>query len=227
MLSHQKAIAAIKAGVFKEEIIPTPAGNGTIVLEDVGPRGDSTVEKLFTLKPVFDRNYGTVTAANSSMITDGAAMVLVMTESRAKALGFTPLGFIRSYAYAGCEPRRMGLGPAFATPIALRRGGVTLKDIDLIELNEAFATVVLANEILFRSKDHAAALGLSEPIGEIDRAKLNVNGGAIALGHPVGTSGTRLILTLLRELSRRGKSLGLATLCVGGGQGGAVIVERA
>lgn len=226
LLSHQRAVAAIKAGAFKDEIIPTPAADGKIIIEDIGPRADSTLEKLSTLKPVFDKRYGTVTAGNSSMITDGAAMTLVMTESRANELGYAPLGYLRSYAYAGCDPKRMGLGPSFATPVALRHAQMTLKDIDLIELNEAFAAVVLANEILFRSADHAKALGLSQPIGEIDIEKLNVNGGAIALGHPVGSSGTRLVLTLLCELKRRNKSTGLATLCVGGGQGGALILER-
>ncbi len=169
---------------------------------------------------------GTVTAGNTSQVTDGAAAVLLMKESEAKKRGIVPLGYIVDYAYAGLAPDRMGLGPVYATAKVLKQTGLKLKDFDLIEINEAFAAQVIAVEKAMASKEFAKnKLGLEEPLGVIDRNILNVNGGAIALGHPLGASGTRLVLTLLKELKRRQKNLGLATLCVGGGQGGAVVVE--
>jgi acetyl-CoA acetyltransferase family protein len=160
------------------------------------------------------------------MVTDGACALLVMEEKRARAEGFAPLGRILSISFAGLDPARMGLGPSFATPLALDRAGVGLPDMDLIEINEAFAAQVLANEVAFASERFAREeLGRSAPIGGIDRSRLNVNGGAIALGHPVGVSGSRLVLTALKELRRRQGQLALATLCVGGGQGAAMVVE--
>jgi acetyl-CoA C-acetyltransferase/acetyl-CoA acyltransferase len=161
-------------------------------------------------------------------LTDGAAAVVLMPGEEARANGRQPLGYLRAYAYAGCDPRRMGLGPAYATSKLLERTGLGIKDIDLIELNEAFAAQVLANERAFESEQFAQTeLGRAAALGRIDPERLNVNGGAIALGHPVGATGTRLVITLLRELKRRGLRRGLATLCVGGGQGAALLVETA
>jgi acetyl-CoA acetyltransferase family protein len=219
--SHRRAVAAQKRCVLGEEI--SPLGG---VAEDVGPRPDQSVEALARLKPFFRKN-GTVTVGNSCPLTDGAAALVLMPGEQARADGRAVLGYLRAFAYAGCDPRRMGLGPAFATAKLLDRTGLTLGDIDLVELNEAFAAVVLANERAFASAEFARKeLGRSESLGELDRSRLNVNGGAIALGHPVGATGTRLVLTLLKELGRRGLRRGLATLCVGGGQGAAVLVER-
>jgi acetyl-CoA C-acetyltransferase/acetyl-CoA acyltransferase len=220
--SHRRASDAQKRGVLAEEIVPVPP-----VTEDVGPRKDQTLQALAKLKPIFQKD-GTVTVGNSCMITDGAAALLVMNGEAARATGRRPLGYVRGYAYAGLEPERMGLGPAFATAKLLDKIGWKLTDFDLIELNEAFAAVVLANQRAFASEQFARdRLGRSAALGTLDLAKTNVNGGAIALGHPVGVSGTRLVLTLLKELRRRGQRRGLATLCVGGGQGGAVAVEVA
>jgi acetyl-CoA acyltransferase len=226
--SHRRAVAAGESGRLAEEIVPVYVAPEyrKVVERDVGPRKEQSLEALAKLPPVFDRRFGTVTAGNSCMVTDGAAAVLLMSGERARALGLSPLGRLVSFAYAGCEPARMGLGPAYAVPRALERAGLALGEIDLIEFNEAFAAQVLANRIAFASADFARdALGQRQPVGELDPARTNVNGGAIALGHPVGSTGTRLVLTLLKELRRRGRRLGLATLCVGGGQGGAVVVE--
>jgi acetyl-CoA C-acetyltransferase/acetyl-CoA acyltransferase len=226
--SHRRATAAQKARLLAEEIQPIPsADNHAPVAEDIGPRPEQSLEALARLKPFFQEG-GTVTVGNSCSITDGAAVVLVMPGELARVEGRQPLGYLRGYAYAGCDPRRMGLGPVFATSKLFDRTGLSLKDIDLIEMNEAFAAQVIANERAFASAQFAAKeLGRSEPLGDIDRSRLNVNGGAIALGHPVGATGARLVVTLLRELRRRGKQRGLATLCVGGGQGGALLLETA
>jgi acetyl-CoA acetyltransferase family protein len=227
--SHQRVTAAWEQGLYKDEVMTifNPGGNPDIILEDNGHRTNQTMDALAKLKPYFDRQFGTVTPGNSSQLTDGAAAIVLMDEEYAKAEGYTPKAYIRSWGYAGNDPSTMGLGPAFATPIALDRAGLTMKDIQLIELNEAFAAQVIANEIAFSSKKFAQEnLGRPEPIGEIDRDILNVNGGAIALGHPIGASGARLVLTLTREMERRECRYGLATLCVGGGQGAAMIIER-
>ena len=220
--SHRRASDAQKRGVLAEEIVPVPP-----VTEDVGPRKDQTLQALAKLKPIFQKD-GTVTVGNSCMITDGAAALLVMNGEAARASGRRLLGYVRGYAYAGLEPERMGLGPAFATAKLLDKIGWKLADFDLIELNEAFAAVALANQRAFASEKFARErLGRDAALGTLDPARMNVNGGAIALGHPVGVSGARLVLTLLKELRRRGQRRGLATLCVGGGQGGAVAVEVA
>jgi acetyl-CoA acetyltransferase family protein len=227
--SHQRATAAWAEGRFADEVVPVfvPPAYEDVVAEDVGYRPNQSLEALTKLQPVFDRRHGTVTAGNASMVTDGAAALLVMEEELARALGYRPLGRVRAFAYAGLDPRRMGLGPAVATPLALARAGMTLGDMELIELNEAFAAVVLANMEVFPSREWAEAmLGRPEPIGEIRLEILNVNGGAIALGHPIAASGARLALTLLLEMGRRGAGVGLATLCVGGGQGGAIVFTR-
>lgn len=216
--SHRRASAARQR--LAEEITAVQD-----FVQDVGPRADQSLEALARMRPFFKEG-GTVTVGNSCSLTDGAAAVVVMAGERARAEGRTPLGYLRGHAYAGCDPRRMGLGPVFATSKVLTQVGLELKDIDLIEMNEAFAAQVIANERAFASLDFARThLGRDKPLGEIDRSKLNVNGGAIALGHPVGATGARLVLTLLKELHRRNLRRGLATLCVGGGQGAALLVE--
>jgi acetyl-CoA acetyltransferase family protein len=228
--SHQRAAAAWAEGRFVDEVTPVfvPPAYSDVVAEDVGYRPNQSLEALARLKPVFDPRHGTVTAGNSSMITDGAAALLVMEEERAKALGYRPLARIASFAYSGLDPRRMGLGPALATPTALDRAGIGLVDVGLVELNEAFAAVVLANQEAFASRQWAEeALGRPEPIGVLRDEILNVNGGAIALGHPIAATGSRLALTLLLEMRRRNVPWGLATLCVGGGLGGAIVFEAA
>lgn len=226
--SHRRALAAQSAGRFKEEIIPLFAGKEFApITADVGPRPEQTIEALSKLKPYFDRKFGTVTVGNSCQITDGAAALLVMREDVAKAEGFAPLGYLRSYAYAGLEPSRMGLGPVYATAPALAKAGLKLSDIGRIEINEAFAVQVIANEIAFNSDDFCRKeLGLPGRLGELRRDITNVNGGAIALGHPVGATGARLVLTLLHEMKRANVQYGLATLCIGGGQGASLILER-
>lgn len=221
--SHQKAVAA--RARLAEEICPVYV-RGKAVVEDNGPRENQSMEALAALHPVFDRQFGTVTAGNSSQITDGAVALLVMTEKRAAELGFTPLGRLVAYAYSGCDPARMGLGPAFAVAKTERLPGYSLDQADLVEINEAFAAQVLAVEALMKSEDFARSVGLEHAIGGIPAEKLNVNGGAIALGHPVGASGARMILTSLKELQRRNAKRALLTLCVGGGQGAVVWVER-
>jgi acetyl-CoA acyltransferase len=227
--SHRRTVAAMESGRMAQEMVPVFAPPyKQAVTEDVGPRKGQTLEALAKLKPYFDRRFGTVTVGNSCPITDGAAAILVASAERARALGLKPAGRIKGYAFVGLDPARMGLGPTHATPVALKRAGVSFKDIGLIELNEAFAAQVIANEIAMASAKYCREkLGLEGPIGEIDRSIMNVNGGAIALGHPVGVSGTRLTLTLLREMRKRDVPLGLATLCVGGGQGAALVLERA
>ncbi len=211
--SHQRAVAAQQTGRFAEEIVPVPIpqkkGEAVLVVLDEQPRRDTTLEKLAALKPVF-RKDGSVTAGNSSGINDAAAALVLMARNRAQKLGLIPRARVVASAVAGVDPAYMGLGPIPATQKVLQRAGLSIRDIDLIELNEAFAVQVLqcAREL------------------EIDEEKLNVNGGAIALGHPLGCSGARLIVTLLHELERRGGRYGLATMCIGVGQGIATIIER-
>lgn len=212
LLSQQRAAAAIESGAFSREILPVTIKNkrGDIVFAtDEFVRIDTTMDSLSRLKPAFDSE-GTVTAGNASGINDGAAALVIMSEERAKALSVQPLARIRSYATCGVDPAIMGMGPVPATRLALQRAGLTIQDIDLVEANEAFAA-------------QFAAVGKEL---RLDRAKTNVNGGAIALGHPIGASGSRILVTLLHALATRNKTLGLATLCVGGGQGVAMIVER-
>ncbi|HXH27402.1 MAG TPA: thiolase family protein [Candidatus Polarisedimenticolia bacterium] len=224
--SHRRAVAARDR--LREEIMPLfPPPRLEPVLDDVGPRENQTMEQLAKLRPIFDRRYGTVTAGNSCMITDGAAAVIVASEDKARELGLPYLGRIRSYGLAGLDPATMGLGPVHATAVALRRAGIGLQDVELFEINEAFAAQVLAVVKAFGSAGFARdELGLTGALGELDPDRTNVNGGAIALGHPVGSSGTRLPLTLLKEMARRDLTLGLAALCVGGGQGAALVLER-
>jgi acetyl-CoA acyltransferase len=227
--SHRRAVQAMDSGRMAEEIVPVfSPPYKEAVAQDIGPRREQTLEALGKLRPFFDRRYGTVTVGNSCPVTDGAAAMLVASAEKARELGLKPAGRLKGYAFAGLDPARMGLGPTYATPIALKRAGVKFTDIGLVELNEAFAAQVLANEIAMASAKYCREnLGLDGPVGDLDRDSLNVNGGAIALGHPVGVSGTRLVLTLLREMRRRDVALGLATLCIGGGQGAALVLERA
>ena len=220
--SHQKALAAIAAGKFDDEIVPveveTSAPNGkgkaktstAIFAMDEGPRADTSFEALSKLRPVFHAK-GTVTAGNSSQTSDGAAAAVLMSASRAAALGIKPLGRYIAFAYAGCDPEEMGIGPIHAIPKALKLAGLALEDIDVFELNEAFA---------------AQSLAVLKVLG-IDPAKVNVNGGAIALGHPLGCTGAKLTATLLREMPRRKARYGIVTMCVGGGMGAAAIFEAA
>ncbi len=226
--SHRRWTAANEAGKFKNEIVPFYAPpKFEAIEEDIGPRKNQTMEALAKLPPYFDKKYGTVTAGNSSPITDGAAAALLMSADRAKERGYKPLGYIKAYAFAGLDPARMGLGPVFATHKVLKRTGMKLSDMELIEFNEAFAAQVYACEKAAVSKAFFSRhLPGEEPIGEFRRDIMNVNGGAIAVGHPVGSSGLRIVITLLKEMERRGLSVGLATICIGGGQGGAMIVER-
>jgi acetyl-CoA acyltransferase len=207
--SHRRAVAAIDAGRFGDEIVPMPATGGPVLATDEGPRRDSSLEALASLRPAFHAK-GTVTAGNSSQTSDGAAAVIVMDEADAKAHGLKPLARLLGYATAGVEPERFGIGPVPAVRKLLSRLSIPLEKIDLVELNEAFAAQVLAclREL------------------PIDPARLNVNGGAIALGHPLGCSGARLTATLLHEMRRRQARLGLVTLCVGGGMGAAALFEN-
>ncbi len=227
--SHQRAAAA-KAKLAEEicPVFPTLASGKSTkpIVADNGVRESQTMEALAKLRPVFDRHHGTVTAGNASQITDGAVALLVMTEERAAELGFTPLGALLGYAYAGCDPTRMGLGPAYAIAKAEEKTGLAVNAADLIEINEAFAAQTLAVLKCCESEQFAKKmLGRSSPVGEIRRDRLNVNGGAIALGHPVGATGARLVLASLKELKRQNLKRALVSVCVGGGQGAAIWLE--
>ena len=227
--SHRLAAAGTTEGRLTAEIMPVyvPPRFESVLTSDNGIREDTSYEQLAALKPVFDRKYGSVTAGNSSPLTDGGACVLLMSEEKAKSLGYTPLGIIKSYAYAALDPGEQLLqAPVLAAPVALKRAGLTLKDIDLVEMHEAFAAQVLSNLRGFESKWWAERAGFSQPVGEVDRAKLNVMGGSIAIGHPFGATGARITTTLLNELRRRGGQFGLMTVCAAGGMGFAMVVER-
>jgi len=226
--SHQRTIAAAAAGKFNDEIVPVYAGDHfEPVTEDIGPRDNQTLEALAKLKPIFDRRDGSVTIGNSCQVTDGAAVVLATDAEVASEQALRPLGYVCSYAYAGLDPARMGLGPVFAIEQLLRKNELSLNEIGLFEINEAFAAQVLACLKAMGSAEFAKQhLNRSRALGELDPEKLNVNGGAIALGHPVGASGARLTLTLLMEMQRRNVQLGIAALCVGGGQGVAMLLQR-
>ena len=222
--SHLKAQKAIESGVFKDEIHPIMTKNASLSSDD-GVRFNQTIEALSKLNPIFERVGGTVTAGNSSQVSDGACSLIVCSESKAKELNLEPIGYISDYSYAGLDAHRMGLGPVYATKKLFDKTGLSLKDIDLIEINEAFAAQVIANIKAFASEEFCQKTFNSPALGEIDESILNVNGGAIALGHPVGMSGARIILTALKELKRRDKNRALATLCIGGGQGAAFLLE--
>jgi acetyl-CoA C-acetyltransferase/acetyl-CoA acyltransferase len=225
--SHQRAAAA-RALLAEERwpVYPRGGRTPTAVVDDNGVRENQTMDALAKLRPVFEKRRGTVTAGNSSQITDGAVALIVMSEAGLRRTGLTPLGRLVEYAYAGCEPQRMGLGPVYAIARAEQRCGLGLKDAELIEINEAFAAQVLACRAAATSAEFGSKhLGRAGPLGDIPTETLNVNGGGIALGHPVGASGARLVLTALKELRRRRARRALVSLCVGGGQGGALWLE--
>src|SRR5918911_820807 len=212
--SHQRAAAGIEDGRLTAEIAPLypPPTFNPPIASDNGIRADTSLEQLRALKPVFDRRYGTVTAGNSSPLTDGASAVLLMSDEKAKALGYKPLAYIRSYAYAALDPgEQLLMGPVLAAPVALQRAGLTLRDMDLVEMHEAFAAQVLSNLRGFESPVWAARAGFSEPVGAVDRERLNVMGGSIAIGHPFGATGARIATTLCNELGRRNGQFGLMT----------------
>jgi acetyl-CoA acyltransferase len=228
--SHHRAAEATANGRFKDEVmqVMVPPSFDNIVEQDNLIRGDSTLEAMAKLRPVFDRKYGTITAGNASPLTDGAAAVLLMSEEKAKALGIKPLGFIKSYAYAAVDPFDQLLqGPVFALPIALERAKVKLDEIKVIEMHEAFAAQVLSNIQWIGSKKIAQEkLGRNEPVGQIDPTKINRTGGSIALGHPFGATGARIVTTVCNELQRTGEQYGLVTVCAAGGIGVAMVLER-
>jgi acetyl-CoA acyltransferase len=227
--SHRLAAAGTQDGRLTAEIVPLfvpPAFQP--MTADNGIRSDSSIEALRALKPVFDRRNGTVTAGNSSPLTDGGSAVLLMSEERATSLGYRPLAYIRSYAYAALDPgEQLLMGPVLAAPVALARAGLSLANMDLIEMHEAFAAQVLCNLQGFASREWAERAGFSQPVGEVDRSRLNVMGGSIAIGHPFGATGGRILTTLCNELARRGGQFGLLTVCAAGGLGHAMVVERA
>ncbi|MBI3183801.1 MAG: acetyl-CoA C-acyltransferase FadI [Myxococcales bacterium] len=229
LASHQNAARAWKEGKLDGEVmhVPVPPEYESVADRDNIIREDTTLEALSALKPVFDRKYGTITAGNSSPLTDGAAALLVMSEEKAKSLGFEPLGFVRAFAYAATDPADQLLqGPAYAAPIALDRAGMKLSDVDLIEMHEAFAAQVASNIQALASKEFAKKAGRASPAGEVDPSRLNVNGGSIALGHPFAATGARIVTTALGELGRRNKNTVLCTVCAAGGLGAAVVLER-
>jgi acetyl-CoA acyltransferase len=230
LASHVNAAAGTKDGRLTAEIVPVyvPPKYERALTSDNGIRNDTSLDQLAKLKPVFDRQYGSVTAGNASPLTDGGAAVLLMSEERAKSLGLTPLAYIRSYAYAAIDPGEQLLqAPVFAAPMALKRAGLTLMDIDLVEMHEAFAAQVLSNLQGFESQYWAERGGFASPMGAIDRTRLNVMGGSISIGHPFGATGARITTTLVNELARRGGQFGLMTVCAAGGLGFSMVVERA
>ena len=228
--SHRLAAAGTQDGRLTAEMMPfyVPPAYDTVLTHDNGVRTDTSLEQLQALKPVFDKRYGSVTAGNSSPLTDGAAAVILMSAEKADALGYQPLAYIRSYAYAALDPGEQLLqAPVLAAPVALERAGLTLADIDIVEMHEAFAAQVLSNLQGFESRTWAQRAGFSEPVGEVDRSRLNVMGGSIALGHPFGATGARITTTLAHELQRRGGQFGMMTVCAAGGMGFAMILENA
>jgi acetyl-CoA acyltransferase len=228
--SHRRAAAGTADGRLTAEIVPTfvPPDYAAMVDRDNGVREDTSEEKMAALNPVFDRRYGSVTAGNSSPLTDGASAVLLMSEARARDLGHEPLGYIRSWAYAALSPADQLLqGPAYAAPVALDRAGMTMDDIELWEMHEAFAAQVLSNLQALDSADFARTrLRRGGKVGIIDEDLINVMGGSIAIGHPFGATGGRLTTTLLNEMQRRGAGVGLLTVCAAGAMGFAMVVER-
>ncbi|MFN3241632.1 MAG: acetyl-CoA C-acyltransferase [Planctomycetota bacterium] len=228
--SHQRATAALQSDRFVREVVPmvAPPTFRQAVAADDGVRTEQTIEALQKLRPVFDKREGDVTVGNSCQVTDGAVALLVTSLSKAKKLGLEPLAIIRATATAALSPETMGLGPVHATPLALARAGIGFGDVDLFELNEAFAAQVLGCQRAFADDDYCRdVVGLEAAIGELDPARLNVNGGAIALGHPIAATGARLLLTLAHQLRQQDARYGVATLCIGGGQGQAIVLEAA
>ena len=229
-MSHHRAAAGTADGRLTSEIVPWFGGAGMdiVVTSDNGIRPDTSVEALAQLKPVFDRRYGSVAAGNSSPLTDGAAVVLLMAEEKAHALGYEPLAFLRSYAATAVDPGwQLLMGPVLAVPKALERAGIAWSELGLVEIHEAFAAQVLSNVQGWASQAWADRLGLPGPVGEVDWAKANVMGGSIAIGHPFGATGARLVTTLANEMRRREVQFGLVSICAQGGMGYAMVLERA
>jgi acetyl-CoA acyltransferase len=229
LMSHQRAALATQSGRLAEEIAPWFGGRGMdeVVTTDNLIRGDTSLDQLAKLKPVFDRRYGSVTAGNASALTDGAAVCLMMNEEKARALGYRPLAVVRSYAVAAVDPGwQLLMGPAYAVPRALDRAGLTWKELGLVEIHEAFASQVLSNAQAWASKEWAQKLGRSEPVGEVDWERTNVLGGSIAIGHPFGATGARLATTLANEMVKRDVQFGLISICAQGGMGFAMVLER-
>ena len=227
--SHVNATKAWEEGLFDKQVMSVVTENRGVYSKDNLFRSGSELEKYAKLKPVFDRKHGTVTAGNSSPLTDGASAVILMSEQAAKAAGYEPLGYIKSYAFAAIDPNwQMLMGPSFATPIALKRAKLDLKDIDLIDMHEAFAAQIMSNINAFGSKEFAKEhLNSTKAIGEIDMDKFNISGSSISLGHPFAATGTRQITQILYDLKRTGGQHGLITACAAGGLGGAIVVEVA
>ena len=227
--SHRLALAGTEDGRLTQEIAPMlDMGPSDVVVQDNGIRADTTLERMAKLKPAFDRRYGTVTAANSSPLTDGGSAVLLMSEEAAAAMGYEPIAFIRSYAVAALDPgEQLLMGPAYAAPVALERAGITWEELGLVEMHEAFAAQVLSNIQAFDSAEWAREkLGRSNPIGEVNWETLNVMGGSISIGHPFGATGGRLTLTLANEMKRRDVQFGLLSVCAQGGMGFIMVLER-
>ncbi|MDP3287538.1 MAG: acetyl-CoA C-acetyltransferase [Methyloversatilis sp.] len=225
MRSHQRTAAALDAG-HVGEVVPIADAGGRIYMEDDGVRRDSSVPRLAKLRPVFDRAHGHITAGNSSQVTDGAAWLLLASRKAVDEHGLTPLGRIVDTEWAGLDPAQMGLGPVHAATPLLQRHGLGLNDLDAWEINEAFAAQVIGCIEAWKSDDYCRTeLGLPGALGTLDECRLNVDGGAIAIGHPVGASGARIVLHLLHVLRRQGGGRGIAAICIGGGQGGAMLVE--
>jgi len=228
--SHTLASKAQKEEIFRREMMRTyvpplfeePVYSDNSIIADLG------LDALTHLKPSFDKEYGTITSSNSAPLTDGACVLLLMSEQRAKALGYKSLGYVRSYAYSAVDPKdQLLMGSAYSTPVALDRAGLTLKDIDLVEIHEAFAAQVLSTLRAFASKKFAEAkLSRTKALGDVDMDKVNVTGGSIAIGHPFGATGGRIILTLLHGLQRRRAKFGLATVTAAGGLGASIVLER-
>jgi acetyl-CoA acyltransferase len=230
LASHKNAAAALAEGRFVKQVmaVSVPPRFEVTAAEDNMIRSDASAEGLAALKPVFDRKYGTVTAGNASGLTDGAAALLLMSEEKAKSLGYTPLAFIKSHAFAATDPGGQLLqGPAYAAPKALDLAGMTLRDIELFEMHEAFAVQVASNIQALSSRQFAQTLGRSEPVGEVRRDRLNLSGGSIALGHPFAATGARIIHQAAREMIRVSAATALVTVCAQGGLGAAVVLERA
>ena len=229
VMSHQRAAAATADGRLTAEIVPWLGGKDLdqVTTSDNGIRPDSSLEALAGLKPVFDRKYGSVTAGNASPLTDGAAAVLLMSEEKAAALGYEPLAFIRSYAVAAVDPGwQLLMGPALAVPMALQRAGIGWDELGLVEIHEAFAAQVLSNVQAWGSSAWADRLGLAGPVGDVDWERTNVMGGSIAVGHPFGATGARIVTTLANEMKRRDVQFGLISICAQGGMGYAMVLER-
>jgi acetyl-CoA C-acetyltransferase len=224
--SHQRVLAGRAAGHFSE-IEPLIDAKGIVYREDDGVRTDSTKQRLAKLRPVFDKTYGNVTAGNASQVTDGAAMLILASEEAVAKYDLKPLGAIVDSQWSGLDPAEMGLGPVHAITPMLLRNGLGLKDLDCLEINEAFAAQALGCLAAWESEAYCKEkLGLSGAFGTMDRAKFNVDGGAIAIGHPIGASGARVVLHALKTLERTGGKRAAASLCIGGGQGGAMLLER-